>query len=476
MRWKSTSPKSLTKAQLTMEKTPFFHALSIDGDACIGCSHCMKSCPTEALRVRDGKAVIMPDRCIDCGKCFKACPTHAIYVQQDDFDSIFNFPCRVALVPAIFMGQFPNDITVSRVYSILREIGFTHVIETESAIPIYTAAKNKYAAEHPDVRPLISTFCPAIVRLIQVKFPGLVGNLIPIKAPIDITAMYIRRKIKKEYELDDDQIGLFYITPCAAKIAAVKAPVGEEKSSVDGVINMDSLYNRVYKKIKEQGKGFQEQKLPISQLSADSVLTPLTNGERRLTNLQHSYSIDEITNVTEFLEKIENEEIENVDFLELRACDQSCPGGILTCDNRFLICERVYARARKIADRERKGEQTKDHELEAESHYLLRNIQVDDVKPRSMLVLDEDITQALAKMKKINDLKTMLPQTDCGVCGAPTCDALAHDIVCGKAELTDCIFIQRNLESRGSMNVDESLRIMELIWGTNKMNDYVKKK
>lgn len=459
-----------------MEKTPFFHALSIDTDTCIGCSHCMKTCPTEALRVRNGKAVIFSDRCIDCGNCFKVCPVHAIFVKQDDFDDIFNFPCRVALVPAVFMGQFQNDISVSRIYQILKEIGFTHVIETEAAIPIYTAAKNRYAEEHPNTRPLISTFCPAIVRLIQVKFPGLVENLIPIKAPIDITAMYIRRKLESEGNWKSSEIGLFYITPCAAKIAAVKSPVGEEKSSVDGVINMDSLYNRVYKKYKEQGKDFREQKLPVAQLSSDSVLTSLTNGERRLSSEQHSYSIDEIHNVIEFLEKVEDDEVENVDFLELRACDQGCPGGILTCDNRFLICERIFARGRKIASRERRGEQTKDHEVDLERNYLMRNMKVGEIKPRSMLILDEDITQALEKMKKINDLRVLLPQTDCGVCGAPTCDALAQDIVCHDAELTDCIFIQRNLEARGNMDVDESLRIMEVIWGADKMNDYVKKK
>lgn len=211
-----------------MEKTPFFHALKIDEDTCIGCSRCMKICPTEALRVRDGKAVLMPDRCVDCGNCFKVCPTRSIYIEQDDFEDIFNFPIRVALVPAVFMGQFPNDITVSRIYGILKDIGFTHIIEAESSIPVYTAAKKKYAAENPDIKPLISTFCPAIVRLIQVKFPGLTENLIPLRAPIDITAMYIRRKIKEEMELKDDQIGIFYITPCAAKIAAVKNPVGEE--------------------------------------------------------------------------------------------------------------------------------------------------------------------------------------------------------------------------------------------------------
>ena len=425
-----------------MDQSPFFHALTLDEDACIGCSHCMKACPTEALRVRDGKAQLNPNRCIDCGNCFKVCPTKAIYIKQDDFDSIFNFACRVALVPSVFMGQFPNDITVSRIYQILKEIGFTHVIETEATVPIYTQAKNNYAAEHPDIRPLISTFCPAIVRLIQVKFPGLVENLIPIKAPIDLTAMYIRRKLEKQEDWNPEDVGIFYITPCAAKIAAVKSPVGEERSLVDGVINMDSLFNRVFKRIKEQGKGFHEQKLPVSQLAADGVLTSLTNGERRLSNTKHSYSIDEIHNVIEFLEKVENDEIEDVDFLELRACDQSCPGGILTCDNRFLICERIFARARKIADRERKGEQSKYHEVESERNYLSRHVKVGENKPRSMLVHDEDITKALEKMRRINELRAKLPQRDCGVCGAPTCDALAHDIVMGDATITDCIFMK----------------------------------
>ena len=425
-----------------MEKAPFFHAITIDHETCIGCSHCMKACPTEALRLRNGKAVLTPDRCIDCGNCFKVCPTKSFTIKQDDFDDIFNYACRVALVPSIFMGQFPNDITVSRIYQILKEIGFTYVMETEATVPIYTEAKNRYAAEHPDIRPLISTYCPAIVRLIQVKFPGLTDNLLPIKAPIDLTAMFIRRKLQQQEDWNPEDIGIFYITPCAAKIAAVKSPVGEEKSLVDGVINMDSLYNRVYKRIKEQGKGFKEQKLPVSQISSDGVLTALTNGERRLSNAKHSYSIDEIHNVIEFLEKVENDEIEDVDFLELRACDQSCPGGILTCDNRFLMCERIFARARKIGERERNGEQTKDHEVEQERNYLTNNVMVGEIKPRSMLVLDEDIQKALTKMQQINVLRAKLPQRDCGVCGAPTCDALAHDIVMGEAKITDCIFMK----------------------------------
>ncbi len=422
----------------------FFHALQVNESQCTGCSRCMKVCPTEAIRIREGIAQISESRCIDCGKCFKVCPSKAVYIKQDDFESIFNFPCRVALIPAVFLGQFPNDISVSRIYAILKEIGFTHVFETESTNPIYTHAKNKYLHEHSDNIPLISTFCPAIVRLIQVKFPGLTDNLIPIKAPIDITAMYVRSKFKKEGKYKDDEVGVFYITPCAAKIAAVKSPVGEEKSNVDGVINMDALYNRVWKKIKEQGSGYKEVKLPIAQLSSDSILMSLTNGERRLSSAKHSLAIDEIDNVIEFLEKVENDEIEGVEFLELRACDQSCPGGNLTCNNRFLTCEKMFARAHYVAGKERNGERTREYELENEKEYLSNNMKVGNIEPRSMLSLDSDISKALEKMDKINSLRKTLPQIDCGICGAPSCDAFAEDVVCQNLNVEDCIFMRHN--------------------------------
>lgn len=418
----------------------FHHALQINDAQCTGCSRCMKICPTEAIRIHNDIATISENRCIDCGKCFKICPSKAIYIKQDDFESIFNFPCRVALIPSVFLGQFPNDISVSRIYAILQEIGFTHVFEADTSTHIYATAKNQYFIKHKDNLPHISTFCPAIVRLIQVKFPGLVDNLIPIKAPIDITAMFIRNKFRKENQYKDNEVGIFYITPCAAKIAAVKSPVGEEKSIVDGVINLDSLYNRVWKKIKEQGSAYKETKLPIAQLSSDSILTSLTNGERRLSMAKHSYAIDEIDNVIEFLEKIENDEIEGVEFLELRACDQSCSGGNLTCNNRFLTCEKMFARARYVADKERNGERTREFEIENERDYLMQNMSLDKIEPRSMLSLDDDIAKALEKMDKINLLKKELPQKDCGICGAPTCDAFAEDVVCQNAKISDCIF------------------------------------
>ncbi len=64
----------------------FHHALKVVEDRCTGCTHCMLTCPTEAIRVYGGKAHVDPDRCVDCGNCMSVCPVDAIVVEQDDFN------------------------------------------------------------------------------------------------------------------------------------------------------------------------------------------------------------------------------------------------------------------------------------------------------------------------------------------------------------------------------------------------------
>ena len=445
----------------------FYHALEIDEGNCIGCSRCMKICPTEAIRINNGKALIMEDRCIDCGKCHAACPVDAIYIKQDDFKMVHEFPHSVALLPAVFLGQFPDDIRVSRIYAALKDLGFTHVFEVESAASIYADVKHRYAREHVDDEPLISSFCPAIVRLIQIKYPSLVGNIIPVKAPLDISAMYVLKMLTEERGVPREEIGLFYVTPCAAKIAAVKTPVGEKRSLIDGVINMDALFNKVYRKIKEQGKGYSFTALQTPQLSADAVLSTLTNGERRICLAKRSYAIDGIENVMDFLDKLENDEVEGVEFLELRACDQSCAGALLSCENRFLCGERMYARARKAAERERNGEMARAREMDAYKDYLIENSEVEPPQPRSMLTLDKDLSKAYQKLEKINKLKMYLPQVDCGMCGAPTCEAFATDVVCRQVGMTKCVFYQRHLERLNDITPQECLAAMNSVWGSD---------
>ncbi len=426
----------------------------------MGCSHCMSVCPTEAIRVRYGKAILYENRCVDCGECFKACPVSAIFIDQDDFARIQAYNYRIALVPAVFFGQFPEEISHNQIYTAILANGFTHIYEVELGVDLLVNEVKAYAKSHPEKKPLISSFCPAIIRLVQVKFPALTENIMLLKPPLDITALYCRKELTDK-GVNPAEIGVFYITPCAAKIAAIKSPVSEDYSMITGVINMDTLYNKVYKYIR-----------------TDRTLNPKTNANKPLTKtalewtLTHgeashiqgrSLAIDEIHNVIEFLEKIENDEIGDIDFLELRACDESCAGGVLLSANRFLVAERLRSYSNVATE-----EISKTDGIFAYKDYLLRRINIQAINPRSMMKLDENMEEAMRKMEKSGRMLQCLPLTDCGACGSPNCQTFANDIALGEADIRQCIFIQKNREQTGELSPDESLEMLKSIWGNEK--------
>ena len=60
-----------------------------------------------------------------------------------------------------------------------------------------------------------------------------------------------------------------------------------------------------------------------------------------------------------------------------------------------------------------------------------------------VMLLDTDRGEAMRKMQKIQTISKCFSQIDCGSCGAPTCNALAEDIVRGEASEDDCIIEMR---------------------------------
>ena len=80
----------------------------LDKELCMGCINCIKRCPTEAIRVRDGKAHILKERCIDCGECIRICPHHAKKAITDPVSILENFQYTIALPPPSLYGQYNN--------------------------------------------------------------------------------------------------------------------------------------------------------------------------------------------------------------------------------------------------------------------------------------------------------------------------------------------------------------------------------
>lgn len=442
---------------MNIKHSTYHRALEITENICIGCSHCIKVCPTEALRVFGGKAGIHADWCIDCGECYRVCPTRAIRVMDDDFNKIFDYKHRVLLVPSVFFAQFSESVPRESIYNIIGELGFTEVCAVEQSVDSLIEEINEYVKI--EEKPVISSFCPAVIRLIQVRFPSLVDHIMKLLPPIEITAQYYKKRFERDGVSDKDY-GIFYLTPCIGKIAAVKSPVGGYTSPIHGVINMDYFYNKVYLAYK--------QRIPItksivinSELSSKGVLFPTTGGESSHIKGK-TLAIDGMKNVIDFLEMLENEEIKNIDFLEIRACDESCAGGILSHRNRFLTADSLRNYASKTP--------ATHNLIEEYKKFCSAVVHMDKIEPRSMVKYDRDIAIAIKKMENARELKLMFPGIDCGACGAPSCEALAEDVVRGQADINACIFLRTIFEKRGEITIKEAIKIMEEIWGKERFD------
>ncbi|HIJ67502.1 MAG TPA: 4Fe-4S binding protein [Planctomycetes bacterium] len=53
----------------------------VDAEKCTGCESCIDACPSEAIKMEEGKAVVDADTCVDCGVCVDECPVEAISME-----------------------------------------------------------------------------------------------------------------------------------------------------------------------------------------------------------------------------------------------------------------------------------------------------------------------------------------------------------------------------------------------------------
>lgn len=157
-----------------------FHSVTLISSRCKGCINCIKRCPTGAIRVRNGKAYIISERCIDCGECIRVCPHHAKKAVVDPLEKMDAFKYKVAIPAPTLYGQFDNLDNIDKVLCALIKIGFDNVFEVSAAAEIISQWTRRLLEEGRLVKPVISSACPAVTRLIRVRFPNLCRNVLPL--------------------------------------------------------------------------------------------------------------------------------------------------------------------------------------------------------------------------------------------------------------------------------------------------------
>lgn len=425
--------------QADLKASPYFHSVRLDEERCKGCTNCIKGCPTEAIRVRGGKAFILEDRCIDCGECIRRCPNLAKSAVSDQWEALSDFDLKVALVPPSFYGMF-GDMTPEAVRAALRAPGgFDEVFDVSVAADLASIVMAEYMRDHPGAGPFISPSCPAVVRLIQVKYPSLLGHIIPCEAPMEMAAWLAKTALRSR-DLSRNPSAVF-ISPCPAKITAARQPVGRGRSLVDAVVSASAAHRWVVDHAAGTGAGDGGARDVASSLES---IRPTglglgwgrSSGEMAAVGA-HGLSVDGISRVASVLDEIEKGSFSaEVDFVEACACPGGCVGGCLNVGNPFVAKMRLA----NLAEARQKETPVPDPMVSSldgdrpEVWFSLR------LAPRPIFRLDEDPGKAERKLRRLQVIEKELPGLDCGACGAPTCRALAEDIILERGLAWDCTF------------------------------------
>lgn len=483
-----------------------FHSVELRDENCKGCTICVTSCPVEAIRVHGGKAHILEQLCIDCGECIRKCPSHAKYALTSPLSDLSNYNTKVALLAPAFFAQFSEGAPREAIKEAVKTLGFDFVYDISGAAGEISAATAEFLLQNKRSQqyelPIISSSCPAILKLIQIRFPSLIDHILPIIPPSENAA-------RKARQLHPDA-GIFFVSPCPAKVTVTRSPLGYAKSEIDGVFAMNTIYLPVLQALKKGASSTAGMSGSAGAIASGAACsgangaadTASAQGEQASTGNAAKPAYDEsdtsfrtahiqwcraageaeslelhlkrhgedcrwlyadgLTQAIKILEETEDGQFEHFDFLEISACTGGCLGGPLTvtpAPAASSVLRRGARSTKKGADAEQAGsrdapavalsantgetspESPGASEAQATQPELSELLFTEQIIPRPGRLLDTDFAAARKKMQQMEEIVTQLGGLDCGSCGAPNCRALAEDIVRKNAVKEDCVIV-----------------------------------
>jgi hypothetical protein len=356
----------------------------------------------------------------------------------DEISDFGKFEFKIVIPSRTFYTQFSHTIHPNLIHQALKKIGFDAVVDVSTM----SQELSYVIAEHlksPHVKkPIISSFCPSLIRLIQVSYPNLMDVISTFDVPRELTAKEAKKKFAKEQNIPEHKIGIIYISPCPAMVVSIKQPAEKEKSWINGAIAIKDIYNIILPEIlKLKGDRESKEKEPFFFYG---------RGWGEIDHVPHfldaeqCLSITGIENIKTVLNDIEDSKLRNVSYIEAFTCPQGCIGGAFCVENPYIsrhnsiMLEKKYSAPISFNTHE-------IMEKYNQKYYFLGH----HVLPRPTQSMTSDLATSIKRMKQKERILLKLPKKDCGLCGAPTCETFAQDCAQGDADLTDCIFFKHRI-------------------------------
>ncbi len=377
--------------------------LGIDAGRCSKCLRCIFACPTGALRVHADGPVLRAGLCVGCTACIEECAP-GVFRLPESSDGTRSFSGAVLVLPMGFLagaaGGVPAERAIKETLRSIGALGFTEVRFTEEWMEALRSQSRAAAAGRGSpILPLIPPVCPAVVALIETRFPSLISHLGPWLPPLEAAG--------EEFPLRP----VFLLAPCPAQYASAR---GASLTARLTVLTPSFLREALHA---ASAPGALPS-LRAPRREAPTAAGGATSGAAR------ELSVTGPRHIMRALAEAEAGALSGVEILELSFCENGCSGSPLLSADPFMAGIASQRAAALLAA----SAPTDAGAVSRTAPYVRR----------PGLRLHPDMASAIHALGRIDELSRSLPGRDCGACGAPTCALFAEDIVMGRADSSCC--------------------------------------
>jgi iron only hydrogenase large subunit-like protein/uncharacterized Fe-S cluster-containing protein len=406
---------------------------------CRDCYRCLRNCPVNAIKIREGQAFVDVERCILCGTCLKECPQNAKQFRRD-LEKVKQLIAANEKIAVSIAPSFPalfEDWQIKRIPSVLRQLGFNYISETAEAA-FFVANETKEYFNKAGKGLCLSTACPSYVTYVEKYQPKRVKNLIPVVSPMIGHARRLKEKLGKDWRV-------VFIGPCLAKKAEA------ERAEFRGLVDVVLTFTELNEWIEEENidiKLFEASDFD-EKVNGEARLFALTGGMTKTASLETNNlnpTIHAVSGLNEITDSM-NSFADNVFpiLLEPLICSSGCING-----PGLPKSPNIYSRKGSIINYYLNAESSTDIPPETSvnmstSFNYNAAFRIEDFS-------DEEIRQVLEQTGK----QHKEDQLNCGACGYSSCLDNARAILSGMVDIESCIPYMRRLAEQRTDKIIET--------------------
>lgn len=232
-----------------------------DPNKCILCGDCVRACDelqgigalgfayrgTEAMAMPAFNKKLAETDCVNCGQCRVYCPTGAISIRRNTeevWEALADPDVRVVaqIAPAVRVavsdafGLPAGRSVMGKIVNVMHRMGFDEVYDTAFGADLTVMEESKeflHRLESGNKLPIMTSCCPAWVKLVTDQYPEFIPNLSTCRSPLGMMSAVVKEYYRDPKNAAGKRTVMVSVMPCTAKKMEVKRPNSFTKGEQD---------------------------------------------------------------------------------------------------------------------------------------------------------------------------------------------------------------------------------------------------